>query len=42
MCRYRNCGHWHAHMEGTMSTDMLAIIIEICIGILRLIEAAYN
>jgi len=25
-----------------MSTDMLAIIIEICIGIMRLIEAAYN
>jgi len=25
-----------------MSTDMLAIIIELCIGILRLIEAAYN
>jgi hypothetical protein len=25
-----------------MSTDMLAIVIELCIGILRLIEAAYN
>jgi len=25
-----------------MSTDMLAIVIELCIGILRLIEAVYN